>query len=175
MAIVSVAEVVAYLNKTETPELVLITAAVNELIPDLCARVFDSATYTEKAFLRYPNVTIRLKNFPVTTLTSLDNQFGTAITPEVEDFANGILHLASDYWDNASVGTDEFDIVYVAGYLDANMLKQLKIAALAIIQDRLDMPDTSWTKQKLGDRTFERKEAIPPLAQKIIDRFTEIV
>lgn len=175
MAIISVAEVVEYLNKTETPELVLVTAAINELIPDLCGVIFDSDTYTEKIFLRYPNLILRLKNFPVTTLTSLDNQFGTAITPLVEDFANGILRLDSDYWDDVTVITDEFDVVYTAGYLDDYMLKQLKIAALAIIQDRLEMPDTSLTKQRLSDRTFERKQALPPLAQRIIDRFTEII
>jgi hypothetical protein len=249
MAILSLQEAMEYLDKPDTSELRLIVDSVNQLIPELCWITFDLDDYTEKLLLRSPNLTLRLSHFPVVTLTSLTNLSGTAVTPLIEDFENGILRLKSDYWGGVTNDDDEFDVVYSAGYtttaqkitstyvsgtqftivgdvtmdyiigatlnadcgadgilegtisgsaysspnttvdcsdaaFTANMLtthitcatfpSTLKIAALAIIQDRLEIGDSSLTKQKLGDRSFERKFALPSLAQEIINQYSEI-
>lgn len=177
MAIVTPTEVADFLGVTETPKLVTITEAINELIPDLCGRIFDVASYTEKLFLRHPNFILRLSHYPVVSVTSLKNKAGTAVTPLVEDLSTGLLMLKTDYWDevysDATVPTDIFDVDYSAGY--NSIPKMLKIAAFAIIEDRLEIGDSSITKQKLGDRTFERKHALPPLAEEILDRYSRVI
>lgn len=177
MPIVTDAEVQDFLNKSASTQLTMVTAAINELIPDFCGRVFDVATYTEKLFLHHPNLTLRLNHYPVISVTSLKNQVGTTVTPLIEDLKTGLLMLKTNYWDGVSSGatvpTDIFDIEYPAGYSD--IPKMLKIAAFAIIEDRLEIGDSSITKQKLGDRTFERKRALPPLAEEILDRYSRVI
>jgi len=177
MAIVSLEEVIQFLNMTESFKLTMVTEAINELIPDLCGRVFDLATYTEKIFLRFPNLVLRLSNYPVVSITSLTNKAGTTVTPLDEDLAAGLVMLQTDYWDgissDATIPTDIFDITYPAGY--TTIPKMLKIAAFAIIEDRMEIGDTSITKQKLDDRSFERKRALPPLAIEILVRYGMVI
>ncbi len=177
MAIVTLQEVRAYLNMAESFSLKMTIDAINELIPDLCGRVFDVTDYTEKLFLKFPNLVLKLSHFPVVSLTTLTNEAGTSVTPLESDLPRGLLQLELDYWNtvtsDATVPTDIFDAAYPAGF--DPMPSMLKIAAMAIIQDRMEMDDTSFTKQKLSDRTFERKGPLPPLAAEIIERYTVVI
>lgn len=178
MAIVTLEEVIQFLSMTESFKLKMVTEAINELIPDLCGRVFDSATYTEKLFLRFPNLVLSLSNYPIiSSITSLANKAGTTVTPLDTDLAAGLVMLETDYWDgvhsDATIPVDIFDIIYPAGY--STMPKMLKIAAFAIIEDRMEIGDTSLTKQKLDDRSYERKRPLPPLAEEILVRYGMVI
>lgn len=172
MAILTVQEAKEFLKQPDTAELKLVVDSVNQLIPELCWVTFDLKNYNEKLFLHSPNLTLRLSNHPVVALSSLTNLSGTEVVPLIEDFESGLLRLKSDYWGSVRSADDEFDAIYSAGY--ETMPPALKIAALAIVQDRIEVGDSSLTKQKLGDRSFERKSVFPPLAQEIIDRYSEI-
>ena len=172
MPILTVQETKEYLNQPETAELKLIVESVNQLIPELCWMTFDLDDYTEKILLRCPELTLRLSHHPVVALSSLTNSSGSEVTPLIEDFENGLFLLKSDYWSDVTTDDEKFDVVYSAGY--TTVPAALKIAALAIVQDRLEIGDSSITKQKLGDRSFERKSVFPPMAQKIIDMYSQI-
>jgi hypothetical protein len=172
MSILTVQEAKEYLKQPETAELKLVVESVNQIIPELCWVTFDLHDYSEKILLRSPVLTLRLAHFPVVAMSSLTNLTGTAVTPLIEDFENGILRLRSDYWGGMTRAEDQFDAIYSAGY--ATVPPAVKIAALAIVEDRLEIGDSSLTKQKLGDRSFERKMVFPPLAQEILNRYSEI-
>lgn len=117
-------------------KITLIVNAVKEFVKSYVGRAIEQETVTEYFDGDDINGTIFLSNLPLISLTSIQFNQGTYSSPDWQDFD------ADDYQYDMEIGEILIDkmysgrrnikVVYVAGYITANIPNSLKVAALKL-------------------------------------------
>lgn len=164
-------------------QLNVIIPHAQSLVENYCGRAFDSATYTSEKYDGSGSEILILRQFPVTTLTSVSiSGVAVASTSYTLDAANGIVKFepsgrgrvvvdpdwltvqTTDYigpfpcWPE---GHQNISVTYTAGYTSGTMPGGLKLAFaefvdMALAKNTLGVGSSQYKSEKLGDYQYDR-------------------
>lgn len=154
MSLTTLANVKAFKNVTASDhdvELLRLIPAVDAFIAQYCNRVLEQATVTEYHSGRAGQTTLRLKQYPVASITSLhddvDRVYGADTLLVAADYvltdpAAGLAQLDGFTFEE---GLHNIKIVYVGGFpVGSNDLKLLEQAAIELV----------WLARDKGDKAL---------------------
>jgi len=146
-------------------------------VKSFCGRDFDLESYEELIELDPYQTEFTLANFPLVTVTSLQDTASEDVDIYGQDNSAGIVQIKSSFWHSfptieSRAGTF-LTCEYQAGYSDAPA--DLKLAVFSIIEDRYRSGDSAIISERLGDRTYRKSlSGIPIQAMSILEQYRDM-
>lgn len=130
--------------------------SVSAFVENYCNRTFDSTTYTNEVYDGTGTIYLRLKNYPITTFTRLQERARWDNTDDWEtissqnyyyDTNEGVITKTSNF----SMGKQNYRVTYVAGY--STIPADLQLAVWQMTRDIFNHRKSSGdvTSEKLKD------------------------
>jgi hypothetical protein len=188
MSLTTLATVKAFKNLTTSEhdaEILRLIPAVEQFIAHYCNRPLEQATVTEYHSARAGQTTLRLRRYPVTSITSLhddvDRVYGAdtllAATEYVlTDSEAGIVQLDGATFD---AGLNNVKVVYVAGYAAGSpqraLLEQAAVELLWLARDKGDKALLGLQSRSIADgRVDTFNTDWPAGVREILDAFRKV-
>jgi hypothetical protein len=188
MSLTTLANVKAFKNVTASDhdaELLRLIPAVDAFISSYCNRVLESATVTEYHSGRSGQTTLRLRQYPVTAITSLhddvDRVYGTATLLSASDYVltdakAGLVQLDGLTFNE---GLNNLKVVYTGGYAAGSteraLLEQAAIELVWLARDKGDKALLGLQSRSIADGRVDTFHTDWPAGvQAILDGFKKV-